>query len=333
MKRRNLVGLLGGVALMRPGTGWAQPAEGRRRIAFVHSGVPADQLTQTAGPAWVRQFFAELRRLGHSEGSGLAVERYSAEGRSDRYVEVAATVVRTRPDVIVMNSTEFARVFARATTTIPIVALTTDPVATGLVASLARPGGNLTGASIEAGAGMMLKRLQIVKEALPAVGKVAFLMRGIRNEAEESSLHDAARMLGVAIAFEYLAEITEVRLRDTFAEIARQRFDAVIVDTHGSFLANRAAIVAIAEAHRLPVMYPYRDFVELGGLLAYAPDLGELAKRLASDVHQILVGASPGDIPFFLPTKFDLVINVRTARALGIPLPQLLLAQADEVID
>jgi len=333
MKRRGLLGLLGGTSLVGPLMAWAQPAEKRRRIAFFHSGIPVDKLTETAGLSWIRQFFEELRRLGHSEGPGFAVERYSAEGRSDRYADLAALVVRTAPEVIVTNSSELTKIIARTTTTIPIVAITSDPIETGLVSSIARPGGNLTGVSVEAGVGIMHKRLQILKEAIPGVAKAAFLMRGAQNEALESSLLDAGRTLGMAITFKHLPEITDAQIRSAFAEMAQQRFDAVVVDTQGSFLANRASIVALAESHRLPAMYPFREFVELGGLLAYAPDFGELAKRLANNVHQILAGTNPGEIPYFLPTKFDLVINLKTARALGISLPPLLLAQADEIIE
>ncbi len=333
MKRRRFIERVCATSIAWPVVVRAQTTEKRRRIAIVHTGIPVDKLTETAGLSWIRQLFAELRRLGHTEGPGFAVERYSAEGHSDRYADLAALVVRTAPEVIVTNSSELTKVIARTTTTIPIVAITSDPIETGLVSSIARPGGNLTGVSIEAGVGIMRKRLQILKEAIPGVAHAAFLSRGAQNDGVESSLLDAGRILGIAITFKRLAEITDTQIRIAFAEMAQQRFDAVVVDTQGSFLANRAVIVAMAESHRLPAMYPFRDFVELGGLMAYAPDFGELAKRLANNVHQILAGTNPGEIPYYLPTKFDLVVNLKTAKALGISMPAILLAQADEVIE
>jgi putative tryptophan/tyrosine transport system substrate-binding protein len=130
-----------------------------------------------------------------------------------------------------------------------------------------------------------------------------------------------------------LPEVNETQLRSTFAEMAQQKMDAAIVDEGGSFLAQRALIVELAEKHRLPVMYPYRDYVDLGGLIAYAPDLGELAQRIASDVHQILNGTKAGDIPFYQPSKFQLIVNLKTSKTLGLTLPQSLIAGADEVIE
>jgi len=200
MKRRRFIERVCATSIAWPVVARAQTTEKRRRIAIVHTGIPVDKLTETAGLSWIRQFFEELRRLGHSEGPGFAVERYSAEGRSDRYADLAALVVRTAPEVIVTNSSELTKIIARTTTTIPIVAITSDPIETGLVSSIARPGGNLTGVSVEAGVGIMHKRLQILKEAIPGVAKAAFLMRGAQNEALESSLLDAGRTLGMAIA-------------------------------------------------------------------------------------------------------------------------------------
>jgi len=139
--------------------------------------------------------------------------------------------------------------------------------------------------------------------------------------------------LGIAIADTLLLEVSDAQLRRSFAEMARQQFDAVIVDEGGSFLAQRALISELAGKHRLPVIYPYRDYVDMGGLMAYAPDLGELAQRMANDVHQILNGAKPGDIPFYQPSKFQLIINMKAVNALGLSLPQSLIAGVDEVIE
>ncbi|MFI5014224.1 MAG: ABC transporter substrate-binding protein [Hyphomicrobiales bacterium] len=332
MKRREFVGLIGVAAAAWPLVARAQQPRKQRRLAFVHSGIPADQLTETAGPFWVRRFFETLRGLGDAEGSDLIVERYSAEGRSDRFAALAAAVVSRNPDVIVANLNDLVRAFAAATTTIPIVAITGDPIAAGLVTSLAHPGGNLTGVSIAAGSGILAKRLQILKEAVPSAAKVAYLLSQ-SDGGLGLSFREAGQHLGIALIGNFLPEVNDAQIRRTFAEMAQQQIDAAIVDEGGSFLAHRALIVELAEKYRLPIIYPYRDYVDLGGLLAYAPDLGELAQRLANDVHQILNGAKPGDIPYYQPTRFQLLINLKAVKALNLAVPESILARADEVIE
>jgi putative ABC transport system substrate-binding protein len=338
MKRREFIAGTGGAAtpwFLWPLAARAQQTQKQHRIAFVHSGIPADQLTETAGPFWVRRFYETLRRLGHVEGGNLVVERYSAEGRSDRYAALAAAVVSRNPDVILVNLNDLIKAFAAATTTVPIVAITGDPIAGGLVANLAHPGGNLTGVSIDAGIGIGAKRLQILKEAMPSAAKIAYLVssRGGSDSAAGLSLREAGQRLDIAVTWNFLPEVNDAQLRSTFAEMAPQQIDAAIVDEGGNFLAQRALIVELAGKYRLPVIYPYRDYVELGGLMAYAPELGELAQRLANDVHQILDGAKPGDIPIYQPNKFQLIVNLKTAKAFGIDLPPTLTGRADEVIE
>jgi putative tryptophan/tyrosine transport system substrate-binding protein len=314
----------------------AQQPQKQHCIAFVHSGIPADQLTETVGPFWVRRFYETLRGLGDAEGDNLVVERYSAEGRSDRFATLAAAVVSRNPDVIVTNLIDLTKAFAAATATIPVVAITGDPIAAGLVTSLAHPGGNLTGVSIDAGIEIFAKRLQILKEAMPSAAKVAYLMSNSLSAWDGGmglSFREAGQHLGIALIGNFQPEVNDAQIRRTFAEMAQQKMDAAIVDEGGSFLAHRALIVELAEKYRLPIIYPYRDYVDLGGLMTYAPDLGELAQRLANDVHQILNGAKPGDIPFYQPTKFQLFINLKTAKALGLIMPPTLIARADEVIE
>ncbi len=331
MRRREFIGLVGG-AVSWPLSARAQQAQKQRRIAFVHSGIPADKLTETAGPFWVRKFFETLRGLGDVEGSNLVVERYSAEGHSDRFAALAAEVVSRNPDVIISNLNDLVKVFTAATATIPIVAIVGDPIATGLVTNLAHPGGNLTGVSINAGAEIVGKRLQILKEAVPSAARIAYLLSGTWDTSG-SSPHEAAQHFGIALTEKLLPEINDGHLRRTFAEMAEQHFDGVLVDEGGSFLAQRALIAELAGKHRLPVIYPYRDYVDQGGLMAYAPDLGELAQRLANDVHQILSGTRPGDIPFYQPSKFELIINMKSARAIDLSLAPSLITSADEVIE
>ena len=333
MRRRDFLGVLSGAAIAFPFGASAQQAQKQRRIAFVHSGIPADLLTESAGPFWVRRFYQTLRQLGDTEPGHLVVERYSAEGRSERFAALAAAVVSRNPDVILTNSNSLVKTFTMATATIPIVGITGDPIAAGLVTSLAHPGGNLTGVSIDAGFEIVSKRLQILKEAVPRAIKVAYLLSNAWDDRTMSSYREAGQQLGMALTGNILPEVDDARLRRIFAEMAQQKFDAVLVDEGGSFLALRALIVELAEKHRLPVIYPYRDYVDLGGLITYAPDLGEVAQRLANDVHQILNGAKAGDIPFYQPSKFQLLINLKAAKILDLNVPSSLLLRADEVIE
>jgi putative tryptophan/tyrosine transport system substrate-binding protein len=235
--------------------------------------------------------------------------------------------------VIVSNLNSLVKAFTMATTTIPIVAITADPIASGLVASLAHPGGNLTGVSIDPGIEIVAKRLQILKDAMPQAAKVVYLLSNAWDNQTDSLYREAGQQLGIALIGNFLPEVNDVQLRRVFAELAQQQFDAAIVDEGGSFLAYRALIAELAGERRLPVLYPYRDYVDLGGLMTYAPDLGELAQRMANDVHQIFNGTKPGDIPFYQPTKVLLIINPKAARTLGLEMPAALIARADEVIE
>lgn len=334
MKRREFIAALGGAAAW-PVAARAQQAKRQYRIAFVHSGIPVDQLTEAAGPFWVRRFYETLRELGYTEGGTIVVDRYSAEGRSDDFASLAAVVVSRHPEVIVVNLNDLIKTLATATTTIPIVAIMGDPIATGLVTSLAHPGGNLTGVTIDAGFEIVAKRLQILKEAKPSSTKVAYLAssRVMSDSPLGLSLQKAGQDLGIALNWNYLPHINVVELRRTFAEMASQQFDAAMVDASGSFLAQRATIAELASTYHLPIIYPFRDYVDLGGLMSYAPDIGDITRRLANDVHLILNGAKPGDIPIYRPNKFELIVNLKAARALGLEMPTTLVARADDVIE
>ena len=333
MKRRAFMGLIGG-AVALPLVARAQQPRKQHRLAFVHSGIPAAKLTAAAGPFWIRRFYETLERLGHREGSNLVVERYSAEGHSDRFASLTAEVVSSKPDVIVSNFTALVRTFLATTDIIPIVGITTDPVAGGLIASLARPGGNLTGVSVEAGPEIVEKRLQIMKEAMPSVEKVVYLASNNRPDGiVGESYRTAARQLGLVLTERFLPQVDEAQLRQSFAEMAEARTDAILLDGSGSFLALRALLVELAAKHHIPVVYTYHDYIDAGGLMAFAPDLGELAERMASDVHQIFEGAKAADLPFYLPNKFQLIVNLKTAKAIGIDIAPSLLARADEVIE
>jgi putative ABC transport system substrate-binding protein len=326
MRRRTFIAGLGSAAA------WPVVARGQekqRRIAFVHSGIPASQLTEAAGPFWVRQFYKALRGLGDVEGVNLIVERHSAEGRSDHFAALSTEVIAQAPDVIVVNLNDLVRAFMQATATIPIVAITGDPVVAGLVTNLGHPGRNLTGVSINAGLEIHGKRLQILKETTAATGKIAYLVSGAWTSGSGPSFQDLGKPLGIALVEKLLPQVDDAHIGEAFAEMTDEKFNGAIVDEGGSFLARRGLIVEMAEQHRLPMIYPYRDYVEAGGLMAYAPDLGELARRMAEDVHQVLNGAKPGDIPFYQPTKFNLIINLKAAKTIDLTVPQSIINSAD----
>lgn len=311
----------------------AQAPPKQPRIALVHSGIPADQLIETGGVLWVREFFQELRRLGYADGRNLVVERYSAEGHLDRLADLARTVVSRHPDAIVTHG-PLILPFKAATTTIPIVAIMGDPIREGLATNLARPPANITGVSVTAGYEKVGKELQILKEAVPSASKIAYLCShadwdGVWGE----TLRDFGQRLGIAVIGMPLEEATPAQFQRAFAQIAQQQLDAVFVSGAGEFLANRQLIVDLAASSRLPGMYPYHDFVEAGGLMAYAADLGGLARQLANQVRQVLGGTKPSDIPFYQPVAFKLTVNLKAAKAQGLTVPQLLLERADEVIE
>ena len=332
MRRRQFIRLLGGAAAW-PLTARAQPTT-QRRMAIFHPAIPTTLLTETGGGSAWRAFFGELRRLGYVEGENLIIERYSAEGHHERYAVIAREIVSRNPDVIVTGTNPVVIVFREATSTIPLVEFMLDPLKAGLVTSLARPGGNLTGITLDAGIEVWGKRLEILKEAIPSMASAAFLgMRGGWQGPFAQFLRDAGRRLGISLVFMLPEQGTPSEIERIFAVMEQQRPDAVLVSGEGDLYAHRKLIVEIAEKARLPTMSPYRDHAEAGGLMAYAVDLAELLRRMASDVHQILKGAKPGDIPIYQSTKFELLINLKTAKALDLTLPPALLARAVEIIE
>jgi ABC-type uncharacterized transport system substrate-binding protein len=334
MKRRDFITLVGGAAVAWPLAARAQQPKTQRRIAIFHPAIPVALLTETGGGSAWRAFFSELRRLGYIEGENLIIERYSAEGHHERYADIARDIASRKPDVIVTGTNPVVTAFKAATSTIPVVAFMLDPLHAGLVTSLSRPGGNLTGITLDAGVEVWGKRLEILKEAIPSTAKAAFLgMRGGWEGASGQVLRDASGRLGISLTFTLPETGTPSEIERVFAAIEQQRPDALLVSGEGDLYANRTLIAELAVKTRLPTICPYRDYVEAGALMGYAVDLAELLRRMADDVHQILKGAKPGEIPIYQPTKFELLINLKTAKALGLTLPSTLLASADEVIE
>ena len=334
MKRRDVLSLLGGAAVSWPVGVRAQQTATQQRIAIFHPAIPTTLLTETGGGSAWRAFFGELRRLGYVEGENLIIDRYSAEGHHERYADLAREIVTRNPDVIVTGTNPVVIAFKAATSTIPVVAFMLDPLKAGLVTSLARPGGNVTGITLDAGIEIWGKRLQMLKEAIPSTTTAAFL--GMRDGWEGSAgqvLREAGAQLGISLVFMLPQEGNAEEIERVFAVMEQQRPDAVLVSGEGDLYAHRQLIAELAHKKRLPTMCPYRDYVEAGALIGYAVDLAELLRRMADDVHQILKGAKPGDIPIYQPTKFQLLINLKTAKTLGLTLPPALLARADEVIE
>jgi putative ABC transport system substrate-binding protein len=332
MRRREfLAGLL--LAAASPASS-AQQRAAPPRIVIFHPAIPASLLTETGGGTAWRAFFGELRRLGYIEGQNLIIERFSAEGHHERYADLAREIVARNPDLIVTGTNPVVLAFKAATSAIPLVAFMVDPLKAGLVASLARPGGNLTGITLDAGIEIWGKRLELLKEAVPSTTRVAFLaMREGWEGSFGEAMRDVAGRLGVSLISMLPNMGTVAEIERVFAAIAEQRPDAVLVTGEGDLYAHPKLIVELAEKYRLPTMSPYRDFTDAGGLMAYTVDLAELLRHMAGEVKQILNGAKPGDIPIYQPTKFELLINRKTAKALGLTLSPTLLSRADEMID
>jgi putative tryptophan/tyrosine transport system substrate-binding protein len=314
------------------GPALAQAPAKQHRIAIIIPAGPVAGISHIGAGFW-RTFFEELRRSGDVEGHNLTVERYSGDGRPEGYADLTRKIVDSNPDVIVAITNPVALAVRAATGTIPIVWTGVEPIRAGLAASLARPGGNITGITVDAGSEIWGKRLQIIKETVPSASKVVYLGMRVEWEARTTELSEAGRQLEISVIGVPLQESTPFEYQRAFAKIAQEQPSAIIVGSLTDLLAHGQSIVESVEKSRVPTMYPYRRYVELGGLMAYASDLTELARRASDDVHQILNGAKPGDIPIYQPTRFELVINLKTANALGLTIPPAILARADEVIE
>ena len=329
MERRTFLVMASGSLLAAPLAAEAQQANKIARIGWL-SGNMANN------PQLPEAFRQGLRDLGYVEGRNVVIEYRDAGGNFERLPALAAELVALKVDVILAGGTPHAVAAKRATRTIPIVfAGATGPVENGLVASLARPGGNATGLS-NLGQELVGKRLEHLKQAVPGVSRVAVLWqpgafgdrteKGSRKEAEV-----AARALGVRVQF------VEARGPENFdrafSEMTTARADALIVLSSSMFFTERRRLVALAGKNRLPAVYAARDFIEAGGLMAYGPNLADSFRRAATYVDRILRGAKPAELPVEEPTTFELIINLKTAKALGLTIPASLLARADQVIE
>jgi len=324
MKRREFITLLGAAAAAWPLTARAQQAAKLPTIGFL--GADASNWS-----LWTAAFAARLRELGWSEGRTIAIEYRWSEGRAQSAAEIAAEFVRLKAAVIVTN---YSGAFAakQATSVIPIIfVLGNDPVGSGLVASLARPGGNITGLSVQA-AEVAGKRLELLRETVPRLRRLAVMAHaGFPDAALEiGHVEAAAHAQGIEVAPLQIRRAQDIA---TAFESLNPQADALYVVQDAVVVANRTAIVAFALTRRLPTIFSAREFVQAGGLLSYGPNYPGVFRRAADYVDKIMRGAKPSDLPIEQPTKFDLVINLTIARALGVTIPEKLLALADEVIE
>ncbi|HKQ25624.1 MAG TPA: ABC transporter substrate-binding protein [Burkholderiales bacterium] len=301
------------------------------RVALVYTTSPVSELS---GPEPVhpgaRAFVHGLRNLGYVEGQNLVLERRSAEGKFERFPEIIRGLVSSKMDVIVTLANPATRAAKAVTQTIPIIMVAGgDPVEEGLVQSLARPGGNITGLTVDTGPELVGKRLQLLNEILPAGSRVMFLASGDEVKAEGKQIIAAATKLRLRLLF---AEHAPTEYGEAFAHIARERPDALLVAQSAQNFGYRQQIVDFAAKNRLPAMYANREFADLGGLIAYGVEIVEITRRTVQYIDKILKGANPATLPVERPTKFELVINLKTAKTLGLTIPPSLVQQADHII-
>jgi putative ABC transport system substrate-binding protein len=329
MRRREFITLLGGATVVRPLGARAQQSA-MPVIGYLGIGSPDTEVSLAA-------FRQGLIESGYAEGQSVTVHYRWAEGNPERFPALAAELVMLKVHVILTAGGTLAAIAAkRATATIPIVFTAVgDPVEEGLVASLARPGGNVTGFSVTL-PDLIGKFLELLKEAVPGASRVALLLKpdAMPDRAREVRLKEAdasARALGVKLL------VFEAREREdfsaVFSDMSKARADALVVWPTPLFQLERRRLSDLAAEHRLPAVFPFKNYVEAGGLMSYGPNPPDLSRRAAIYIGKILKGTKPSDLPVEQPTKFELVINLKTANALGIVFPPSLLARADEVIE
>src|SRR5262245_25311414 len=322
MRRRQFITLLGGTVVAWPlAVGAQQPGKVYRL------GVLADVTPVLSG------LFYGLRELGYVEGQNLIIERRSSEGRAERWSELAAELVGLRVDAIVVSTTPAALAAKKTTGTIPIIFPTAfDLVGVGLAKSLPRPGGNVTGFTLLVPE-VCAKGLALLQEAVPGLRKVAVIWNGgnAANAIVLKEVEATARLAGLALNSGQVREPKDFEA--TFAAIMGERPQGLLILADSLFMLHRKQIVDFVLHEHLPAMFQFREFAELGGLMSYGPDVQDMGRRGANYVDKILKGARPADLPIEQPTKFELVINLKTAKALGLTIPQALLATADELIE
>jgi putative tryptophan/tyrosine transport system substrate-binding protein len=325
MRRRAFITLLGGATV------WPVVARAQQPVQMVPTIGYLGPTTRPSERHQVDAFVQQLSKLGWIEGRNIAIEYRWAEGHSQRPAEIAAEFVRLKVDVIVTWATANVAAAKEATTVIPVVFVAADPVGTGLVASLAQPGGNATGLSVQM-IELAAKRLEILREVVPNIRHLAIMAHvgGPGAMLEMAELQATARKLGIETVKLEIARAEEI---GPAFEMLKGRAEALYVCTDPLVNAYRGRIAILAVDARLPTMYGQQPYIEAGGLVSYGPNVPDLFRRAADFVDKILRGTKPGDIPVEQPTKYDLIVNLTTAKALGLEIPPTLLARADEVIE
>ena len=331
MRRREFIALLGGAAVM-PSILWPLAARAQQPGKVYRIGM-LETISEALNADNLAAFRKNLRDLGYVEGQNLFIDYRSADGRAERFPEMARELVRSNVDLIVTRGTPASLAAKNATATIPVVmAAVAEPFSSGLVAGLARPGGNVTGLNSFA-AVLDAKRVELLREAVPRVARIAvFLNMGNPVQLVEwNEIEAAAQSMGIS------RQLLDVRRAEdigpAFNAATTQHADALVVGIDGIMQANAGLFTELAAKHRLPAIYASREFVEAGGLFAYGVSYPDLYRRAAIYADKILKGAKPADLPVGQPAKFELVINLKAAKTLGLEIPSMLLARADEVIE
>lgn len=290
--------------------------------------------TETSGSHVLTAFRQTMRDLGWTHGRNIVIETRFADGDVDRLPALVDELLRLEVDMIVTGSSAATRASKSATTTKPIVMLASaDALGEGFVASLAHPGGNITGMTLLAGPEIASKQLELLREIAPAAARVAALMNPLNGShpAFAAELETAARKLGIQL--QHVRAQSPNQIDDAFAVMVKERAAALLVLSDAMYLGARTRLTELARSRALPAMYSQREFVDAGGLVSYGPSLIDMSRRAARQVDKILRGARPSDVPVEQPTKFELLLNIRTAKDLGITIPHSLLLRADEVIE
>ena len=336
MQRRDFIsGLVGAAMCSNAARGQqksliAQHSTTKKRIAHVDPALNLEGMQATSRP-----FFDELKRLGYIEGENLVVERYSGGGRIERYQSLAQEVVDTKPDLILSIGAPLTNRFKAFTNTIPIIAVTGDPIRFGIVSNIARPGGNITGVSVDAGVEIWGKRLEILSEAVPRLVRVVYLStQGNLESAGGKATQEVARKIGISLVPAAVkSPVNEAEYRRVFDSIHRDQVDGLIFSAEFEHQPHRFLLIQLLQQIRLPAMHIFPDEVEAGALMSYALDPKPALRTMAKQAAEILNGANPGDMPYVQVVRFELAINLKTANALGLELPATLLARAEMVIE
>lgn len=331
MKRREFLTLVGG-AVATPLVARAQQSIKKKRIALISPARPVDGLKTQL---YFRALLDELSRQSFVDGENLIVDLYSGHGQNGRYAELARAVVATNPDVIFTSGYPMVAGLKAATTAFPIVVTIDDPVAEGLVSSLARPGTNITGVTVDAGLELYGKRLELLVQTLPNLTAVAYLSSHENwSRPTGDALRQAAQQAKIVLTHVDLGNsFNEATYSAAFSWMQNARITALLVSDEADHNGNVKTLTELAASARIATMYPFRDLVVGGGLMAYCIDLRDAFRYAGGQIAEILRGENPAEIPFYQPTKFQLIVNTKAAHQIGLEIPPSVLARADEVIE